>query len=359
MSIKKQISLVLLMATGSAVAFGQKAVIKGNIKGLNEPSVMFSYMAKDSSRMDTVPVTRGKFLWKTKFDEPTKVYIFFPTFVASFFAENSAIKIEGQADSLQALKINGSKTQDEAKAFDKTLQDIEDQEMPLYQKWGKGTKEEQAALEATLDNLRKERRARQDAYITTHPNSFFSASLVTDRAVMGDYEDVKKVYDLLDPAMQQTDAGNAIAKRLSIIERSRIGEPVLDFSQKNTEGQTVRMADFKGKYVFVDFWASWCGPCRGENPNVLQAYNKYKDKNFTVIGVSLDDNGDKWKKAIKEDNMPWSQLSDLKGWKNEVSTYYGIQGIPSSLLVDPQGRIIAKNLRGEALNKKLAELFGG
>ena len=351
--------MLMVLLVCSTGAFAQKATIKGNIQGLKESSVVFSYMVNDASKMDTVTVQKGKFSWKTSFAEPTKVYMFFPTYVASFFAENGTIKISGKADSLQALKITGSKTQDEADAFDRTLTDLEDREMPLYQKWGKGTKEEQVALEAEVDKIRKERRERQNRYITAHPASFFSANLVMERAVMGDYDEVKSVYDLLDPAVLQTGAGQSIAKRLSIIERSKIGAPVLDFSQNNTDGQPVHITDFKGKYVFVDFWASWCGPCRGENPNVLQAYNKYKDKNFTVIGVSLDDNGDKWKKAIKEDNMPWPQVSDLKGWKNEVSTYYGIQGIPSSLLIDPQGKIIAKNLRGEALNSKLAELFGG
>ncbi len=175
---------------------------------------------------------------------------------------------------------------------------------------------------------------------------------------MGDYHDVKKIYDYLDPSVQVSVTGQQIAKRLIVLQRSSIGETMLDFTQKNMSGEPVRFSNFKGKYVFVDFWASWCGPCRAENPNVLKAYNQYKDKNFTVIGVSLDDNGEKWKKAVKDDNMPWTQLSDLKGWKNEVSTYYGIQAIPSSFLIDPQGRIIAKGLRGEALNQKLAELFG-
>ena len=132
---------------------------------------------------------------------------------------------------------------------------------------------------------------------------------------------------------------------------------MLDFQQKSADGKQVGYADFKGKYVLIDFWASWCGPCRAENPNVLKAYNRYKDNNFTVVGISLDDKEENWKKAIREDKMPWTQLSDLKGWENEVSTYYGIRAIPSTLLVDPGGKIIAKDLRGEMLNQKLAELF--
>jgi len=344
---------LLLLSSASA----QQAKVSGNIKGLKEPILVFSYAIADSSKIDTVAVKNGAFTWKANMPNPQKVYVFFSMRMIEFFAESSNIKITGNIDSLDKLRISGSKTQNEADAYERSLKDITDQEMPLYQKWGKGSKEEQTALEAKLDDLRKQKRARANQYIAAHPKSAFSVSLVSDRAMMGEYYDVKNIYDLLALSAQQTTTGKQIANRLTVLQRSAIGQPMLNFTQNNTEGHPVRFADFKGKYVFVDFWASWCGPCRAETPNVLKAYNQYKDKNFTVIGVSLDDNGEKWKKAIKDDNMPWTQLSDLKGWKNEVSTYYGIMGIPSSLLIDPQGKIIAKDLRGVALHKKLEELF--
>jgi peroxiredoxin len=351
----KHLTVILLLST--SVAAAQKTSVSGNISGLKEPSLVFYYSVGDSTKGDTVAVKSGKFTWETKLADARKVSVFFPTRMIEFFAESGNIKITGNVDSLDQLKITGSKTQDEADTYERSLKDITDQEMPLYQKWGKESKEEQMALEAKLDDLRKQKRARANQYIATHPKSAFSVSLVSDRAMMGAYNDVKNIYDLLALSAQQTTTGKQIASRLTVLQRSAIGQPMLNFTQNNTEGHPVRFADFKGKYIFVDFWASWCGPCRAENPNVLKAYNQYKDKNFTVIGVSLDDNGEKWKKAIKDDNMPWTQLSDLKGWKNEVSTYYGIMGIPSSLLIDPQGKIIAKDLRGVALHKKLEELF--
>src|SRR5690606_15975380 len=139
-----------------------------------------------------------------------------------------------------------------------------------------------------------------------------------------------------------------------------VGRQALPFSQADTLGKTVSLADFQGKYVLIDFWASWCVPCRMENPNVVSAYQQYKNKNFTVLGISFDYPGQqqRWLDAIHSDNLSWTQLSDLKGWKNEVGVLYDIKSIPSNLLIDPNGIIIAKNLRGEALDKKLQELLG-
>jgi peroxiredoxin len=175
---------------------------------------------------------------------------------------------------------------------------------------------------------------------------------------MGDYETVSKGYGLLSSEAQQGAAGQRIAQRIDILKRSVPGSRAVDFTQNDTTGRPVRFETFKGKYVLLDFWASWCGPCRAENPNVLKAYNEYKNRNFTVVGVSMDEDGARWKKAIRDDKMPWAQLSDLKGGRgNEVASYYGIQAIPSNLLIDPAGKIIARNLRGEALQAKLAEVF--
>ena len=123
------------------------------------------------------------------------------------------------------------------------------------------------------------------------------------------------------------------------------------------DGKPVSLKDFRGKYVLIDFWASWCGPCRMENPNVVEAYNKYSKKNFTVLGVSLDRERNAWLKAIKDDKLTWTQVSDLKFWDNAVAKLYRISSIPQNILVDPNGKIIARNLRGEELQSKLAELL--
>ena len=355
--LKKAKYLVAGLLLSGLVSYTQNAKVQGNISGLKETSLIIHYYSGRTPKSDTIKVKDGKFKWVAKMQEPQKVGIMFPRRFVQFFVESGNIKVAGTVDSLHKLKITGSRSQEEFEAYNRSLKDITDQESPLYQKWGKVSKEEQSALEEKLDELRMQKRERASQYIVLHPKSYFSISLVSDRAMMGEYKDVNTIYEKLDKAAQQTAEGKRIAERLTVLKRSAIGEQMLDFAQNNTEGKPVQFSNFTGKYVFVDFWASWCGPCRAENPNVLKAYNQYKDKNFTVVGISLDENGEKWKKAIKDDNMPWTQLSDLKGWKNEVSTYYGIQGIPSSLLIDPQGKIIAKDLRGEKLNKKLEEVI--
>ncbi len=135
-----------------------------------------------------------------------------------------------------------------------------------------------------------------------------------------------------------------------------IGNMAPDFTMADTEGKPVSLSSFKGKYVLVDFWASWCGPCRGENPNVVANFNKYKTKNFTVLGVSLDEDKTKWLAAIKSDNLTWAHVSDLKGWSNAAAKVYGVESIPFNVLLDPTGKIIAMDLRDEDLGGKLGEV---
>jgi len=150
-----------------------------------------------------------------------------------------------------------------------------------------------------------------------------------------------------------------IADRIEASENVAIGKEFVDFSMRNPEGEYISLSDFagKGKYVFVDFWASWCGPCIDEMPNVVNAYNKYKNKGFEIVGVSLDKDEDKWIQGIKDLNMTWPQMSDLKLWESAVVQLYAIQSIPHTVLLDKEGKIIAKNLRGDMLDAKLSELM--
>ena len=137
-----------------------------------------------------------------------------------------------------------------------------------------------------------------------------------------------------------------------------INKKAISFSQKDTSGIEISLSSFKGKYLLIDFWASWCGPCRAENPNIKNAYQKYKSKGFEVLGVSLDNDKSAWTKAIINDSLTWTNVSDLKGWKNNIGQKYVVSAVPANYLLNKDGKIIAKDLRGEKLIKKLIEIFG-
>jgi thiol-disulfide isomerase/thioredoxin len=161
--------------------------------------------------------------------------------------------------------------------------------------------------------------------------------------------------------LKETKSGNpqvsTFLKNVAKLNGAAIGSPAPEIAYQTPAGETLTLSSLKGKYILIDFWASWCGPCRRENPTVVRIYNKYKEKGFEILGVSLDNNKDSWVKAIEKDELTWKHVSELKQWQSSVVPEYGIKGIPLTVLVDKEGNIIAKNLRGESLEAKLAEIF--
>jgi len=173
-----------------------------------------------------------------------------------------------------------------------------------------------------------------------------------------DEEVVGLLNDVLTKFPERTDiAGVRNSVEAGIPKLKWVGKQAPEISLPDTEGRTVKLSSFRGKYVLVDFWASWCGPCRRENPNVVQAYNQFKNKNFTILGVSLDRQKEPWEKAIVDDNLNWTHISDLKFWQSEVVPIYQVESIPFNVLVDPDGKVVAENLRGSALEQKLQQVL--
>jgi peroxiredoxin len=260
-----------------------------------------------------------------------------------------------------AAEIKGGANTRDLQAYQKAFEPLIKKAGALNEKAQKIAGEDEAAKTAfrkEAQDFSNEVIAVGRKFVQEHPKSIASIWLMLNelrnRLQPNEFRDM---FAGLDKSVQSSRYGEMAAGFLKSAYRNALGVEAEDFAQEDVKGQLVRLSSFKGKYVLVDFWASWCGPCRQENPNVVKAYNKYKDKNFTVLGVSLDENRERWLGAIAQDGLSWTQVSDLKGWGNDVAVQYGVQAIPTNFLVDPSGKIIARNLRGEALEAKLAELL--
>lgn len=201
--------------------------------------------------------------------------------------------------------------------------------------------------------------AEVNRFVSNKKSSYVSPFLLfTTAQVAESPAELQRRFNLLDDKVKNSESGKNLANYISYMNVGSVGSQALDFTQNDTAGNPVSLTSFKGKYVLVDFWASWCKPCRAENPNVVKAFDKYKAKNFTILGVSLDSNKDSWLKAINADKLSWTHVSDLQQWNNAVAVLYHVQSIPQNFLIDPNGKIIARDLRGEDLERKLAELLG-
>lgn len=352
--------------------------IKGKISGFGEniTDVLMNYRVDGKSVTDTAVLKNGKFKFEGKLsgpvlaslrlryapDEEGKMVRLTAKDYGSVFLQPGKIAVSS-IDSFSNMKVKGSKAHDDYTEVRK-LADRSEQMRELSKLYSeKNAAKDEEGKEEVMNSIRavqKEVKEAQKQYLIDNPSSpvaFYVLSQVAGYDM--DPEEVEPLFNSLPMALQNSAQGTAFKDRIETAKKTSVGAVAMEFTQEDTAGVPVSLSSFRGKYVLIDFWASWCGPCRVENPNVVEAFNKFNNRGFEVLGVSLDREGDreKWLKAIYDDKLTWTQLSDLKFWDNAVSRQYGIQAIPQNFLVDPNGVIIAKNLRGKALQDKLAEIF--
>lgn len=302
-------------------------VINGEVAGMPEGKIYLkSFRNKMFFDVDTAEVKDGKFTFKGEVDQPLLFGLATENmdYPVQLFVENTTMDVkigdDGETITVQNSPIN-TVFQENA---DKVFEDGYD-----------------------IDSL-----------IAKYPDSpaaaFYLYRYFTYQLPL---DDLKATRARISPALADCLYVKDLDGIIKQLENVQIGKTAPEFSLPDTAGVSVSLSDFRGKYVLLDFWASWCPPCRRENPNVVKAFNEYKDKNFTIIGISLDKDKSKWLKAIADDNLTWTHLSDLKYWDSEIPALYGVRGIPANVLLDPDGVIIAKNITGEDLHQKLKEVI--
>jgi peroxiredoxin len=357
--MKRLLLALLLLPLGLLAQTGFE--ISGRITGLKDSTQAFLVTTTDNTVVASGPVRKGVFKLKGIVAEPSLFWLLVGDAKAQhLFVENTKYSIAGSKADMRNIKVTGSAAHRDFVVFEKTF-------TPLMAKLnGIVTQLNESAdegLKQTLmpayDSLRQRIDAEVGNFVAAKQKSFVSALLLQVTApVLEDPNLLEERFLSLDSTVRQTQAGELVAQYIAENKVGTIGSDAIDFTQSDTTGLPVALSSFKGKYVLIDFWASWCRPCRMENPNVVRAFRKFSDKNFTIIGVSLDKEKDAWLQAIKADGLAWTHVSDLQFWGNAVAQTYRVQSIPQNFLVAPSGKIIGKNLRGEDLEAKLCELLG-
>jgi peroxiredoxin len=351
-----------------AVANAQAYTITGNIAGLGNDSLALvwrHYDANGNEQHDTalLKANDGKFslsgiTWYTN-----HTYAVIGGLRGrknfSFFIEPGNILVQGNADSVDAIRITGTRNNDDYTASRERENNIYAQIRALYAELKKShlSRQDTLGIENKIAGLRDVINKDRIAFVRSHPNSHASAVYLY---VLQDHipvEQLDQLYTSISADVKNTSFGKIVGDRLIVKKKTLVGMAAPAFSMQDVNGNMVSLADYKGKYVLLDFWASWCVPCRAETPYLQEAYKKFRNKGFTILGISLDHVKQKWVEAIAKDQLEWKNVSDLQAFNNHVAKLYGVQPIPDNFLVDPSGKIIARGLRGHELAERLSTII--
>lgn len=373
-------NILLALATVIAVfACNRKPdgyTINGTMKGdVDNGTLVFLKKTGENNQpvdVDTTTVENGKFLFKGTAGTPELHYIFIDKLMGyvGVVVENGDIEVNAQKDSLAMASIKGTPQNDIFADYIEKSQSITKRAMSIQKDMEKATLGQNeaslTALREEMNELKVEYETFEANYIKNNPNGLISAMLIERALATGTVpvDEVKKLYELLTPEIKQTKAAKNIQDRIKEVEgrmekqkSTNIGAKAPNFSAPDPTGKELALNDVMGKVTLIDFWAAWCRPCRAENPNVLSVYKKYHVKGLNIIGVSLDKKEEDWKKAIIDDGLEWSQVSNLAYFDDAIAKLYNVDAIPAAFLLDENGVIVAKNLRGPDLEAKVAELL--
>ena len=341
--------------------------VKGKIEGSD--SITFYLQKREAGKtisIDSAVSRKGSFTMKggaVEYPQLVQLVAGNTRKRTSLYLENSEITITGSLDSLFKAKFSGSKTQDEYDNFiksNKPLSDTYSKTVIKYQAASQsGDVANLAILEKQLDSIQTEMINLQKNFVKTNPASYVTPSLLVNLSYEMEAEQIESMVNGLDTSIAALPQIKSLKERVTVMKAVAVGQKAPEFTMNDVNGSPVSLSSKIGsKLLLIDFWAAWCNPCRQENPNVVKVYNEFHKKGFDVFGVSLDQKKEAWVKAIADDKLAWTHVSDLQYWNNAVAKIYAVNSIPANFLLDETGKIIGKNLRGQDLYNKVNEVLG-